>query len=96
MAKRVVGSSVELTFYPKKPDGTPPDSGQIVRAALRTWWNGIEQDPVNLTYTAPNEYRGIVRFPMDGQWAVRFETDGLETAEERYYTIQPSVFVSPS
>ena len=95
MARHVVGSSVELTYRPKKANGDPPDLNQITRAVLRVWWNGVEQAPAFLTYTPPNTYVGTVRFTEEGQWSVRFETDGLETADERYYTIQPSVFSSP-
>ena len=92
----IPGQSVEITWTVRKPDGTPPDTGQVTAARTRVLRPDGTETVLTPAYTAPQTYVSVVGFPTAGFHSVRFETDGLETAWERVYHITPSSHSTPS
>lgn len=90
------GMVVEWTITLRQRDGTPPQAGMVT--AYRAYSRspvGVVTSLVATALPTIGMYRLTCQFDTGGDWYVRFETDGIETAHERYYHVLPSAFPSP-
>jgi hypothetical protein len=94
----IVGNGRVLTFTVKHGNGATPLAGEVTAVRLKiedptgTETNGV-LTPVPAT---TNQWTGVVLWTMPGDWTARFESDGVETAQERTWRVRRSAMTSPN
>src|SRR5688500_6542973 len=94
----LVGNGRILTFTVKHANGATPAAGEVTATRLKII---PPTGPEVLGVLTPvpattNQWTGVVLWTVPGNWTVRFESDGVETARERTWRIRRSAAASPN
>ena len=92
----LVGNGRILTFTVKHGNGAIPQAGEITAVRFKIVSPTGESNGVLTPVPATtHQWTGVVKWIVPGKWTARFESDGVDSAQERTWRIRGSATALP-